>query len=601
MSAISRIGQPIIKKLNRFLINRQSLLFLLILITGIGFALRVWGLDFGLPNLSRPDENHVAGAVILEIFQSFVKGEPTLNPKFFYYPSFYIYITLIVDTVYYFWGQATGLFPDAQAFIDLYKNDWTSFLILQRWITAIFGTLTIPVVYLLGKNVLRSKWGGLLSALVLAVCYLHARDSHFGVTDITGTFWVTLTLYFVSAYWKTRQYKQCLFAAICAGVSASTKYPFGLVMLAVLAVEYFVHVSNTSKNSPLNKGQFIASFLKIIGTTFAVFFIISPYILIDFVTFKKHFLSQVNVHKSNPAKMETGFTYHLKFSLWHGMGFSALTASITSMFFAVRKHQPLHWILAGFTVLFYLIIGFNHYLFVRYILPIVPVLCVYTAWLVIHAPRIFNFKPRRLCSLGLILFLLLPTIYNVLWFNQLIAKKDSRSIAREFLIKQLNKGDSVGIGMMFTHIDLPLDYNKYFLDLMSQAGSNHIIREDKPPKARYSKQPVARNEFYISTYRDIETLKNLGIKYVTIGLINMPLYRIPQQEFMGINNTSALELVKRIPVYKKVIQTDPLLKMPEHVTPEGNYDATDGFFVPYIPDPQLVRPGPEIQIYKVAD
>ena len=57
----------------------------LALICAIGFALRVVGLQYGLPSVYNPDE-----AAIMARALSFAKG--TLNPENFLYPTFYFYV-----------------------------------------------------------------------------------------------------------------------------------------------------------------------------------------------------------------------------------------------------------------------------------------------------------------------------------------------------------------------------------------------------------------------------------------------------------------------------------------------------------------------------
>jgi hypothetical protein len=79
-------------------------------ILGIALALRFWGLPFGLPNLTRPDEQNISQFVALHILQSFFAGQPDLNPHFFEYPSLYIYFVTLLYGVYHLIGHLLGAF-----------------------------------------------------------------------------------------------------------------------------------------------------------------------------------------------------------------------------------------------------------------------------------------------------------------------------------------------------------------------------------------------------------------------------------------------------------------------------------------------------------
>ncbi|MDB4698654.1 hypothetical protein OAF45_00760, partial [Candidatus Latescibacteria bacterium] len=69
--------------------------WLLAAILLVGLALRVWGLAFGLPNIScRPDESTLVHRAL-----AIGAGDP--NPHFFNYPSLHFYLLAAVYGAYY--------------------------------------------------------------------------------------------------------------------------------------------------------------------------------------------------------------------------------------------------------------------------------------------------------------------------------------------------------------------------------------------------------------------------------------------------------------------------------------------------------------------
>jgi hypothetical protein len=77
---------------------------------------------------------------------------------------------------------------------DTSNNQSTRFThIIARSISALLGTLTICIVFAIGKR-LGGYWVGLGSALLIAFSPIHIQQSHFYTVDTTFTFWASLAL-----------------------------------------------------------------------------------------------------------------------------------------------------------------------------------------------------------------------------------------------------------------------------------------------------------------------------------------------------------------------------------------------------------------------
>ena len=88
-------------------------LILIFIILSAALALRLLGIDFGLPYVFDPDE-----AVIVNHAVAFGRGD--LNPHYFNYPSLFMYIMFVIYGLIYVVGWLTGIFASTVDFARLF-------------------------------------------------------------------------------------------------------------------------------------------------------------------------------------------------------------------------------------------------------------------------------------------------------------------------------------------------------------------------------------------------------------------------------------------------------------------------------------------------
>jgi len=215
------------KKLLKFWFPKSDIpiLFLIILLT---FFLRIYGINFGLPYLYNPDEpTFVSRAMHF--------GTGDLNPHWFGHPgSTLMYILFLLYGVYFVLGHLLGIFPDWQSFETLFQTDPTTFYLIGRTTTVLFGTLTVFLVYLIAKKIYNKKVG-LVAALFLSVSYLHSVHSQLIRTDITTTFFVVLSVLFSLFIYERKELKYYILAGLTAGIAIATKYTSGVAIFPIIA------------------------------------------------------------------------------------------------------------------------------------------------------------------------------------------------------------------------------------------------------------------------------------------------------------------------------------------------------------------------------
>ncbi len=106
------------------------------------------------------------------------------NPHFFHWPSLTIYLFAALFRAVSFVRGVLGGDPTLTA---------AEQILIGRVCVALAGTLTVLVVYCVGRRCVDSATG-LVAAALLAVTLLHVRDSHFAMTDVLMTLLATASL-----------------------------------------------------------------------------------------------------------------------------------------------------------------------------------------------------------------------------------------------------------------------------------------------------------------------------------------------------------------------------------------------------------------------
>ncbi len=238
--------------------NRANVAILAgILIVALG--LRIWGIGFGLPDPYHADEPTYVSAA-LNLGAGIIGRQP--NPTAFSNILFGEY------AAYYLIGRLGGLFSSTAAFEQAYRADPSVFLLLSRLTSALLGTATVMVVYWLGARTKR-RIIGLLAALLLAVTFLHVRDSHYGVPDVATAFFIGLTVLLCILTWQKGESKYLYGAAAAASFAVATKWsvwPVGIPFLITAAVFFRQQVRQTAaRNSRLLSSLLLVGLCLFVG------------------------------------------------------------------------------------------------------------------------------------------------------------------------------------------------------------------------------------------------------------------------------------------------------------------------------------------------
>ena len=134
---------------------------------------------------------------------------------------------------YFAGGYAVGAFPSLQDFELSFFLDPSPFHLLGRSLSALMGTASVWLTYRIAQ-ILGGRRAGQISALFLAVCFLHVRDSHFATTDVPATFYLLASCVLTMRYTQSGAERDLYLGSALFGLGVSTKYNVAFCAVTVL-------------------------------------------------------------------------------------------------------------------------------------------------------------------------------------------------------------------------------------------------------------------------------------------------------------------------------------------------------------------------------
>ena len=398
----------------------------------VGAGMRMWGVGFGLPlTRAQADESLVARTSV-----EIARGN--LDPGFFNYPTLFMYTTGAVYRAYCGASSGIGGGDSTAACLASWPLRWEPFFLIARALSVLAGTLTVWLIYRLGCRVF-DPLTGVVAAGFLAVAFLHVRDSHFGVTDVSMTMLAVAAVLALIRAHDGPAPAGFAWAGLLAGLAASTKYN-ALLLVAPLVASQWLQLQGERRldgRIPVFLAAMACGFLA--GTPFA---------LIDRAQFWREASSEAaHLTGGHGIRLGIGWRYHLLVSLWHGLTWPLLAAAIAGMLWMCARTPRRAVLLLAFPVTYYVVAGRGFTVFARYMVPVVPFLCVTAAYFACQAAHAIErrFGPGRLAAAIIVIALsiALPTMVQVVRFDRVLGRADSRVLATEWIRSQVPRGASV--------------------------------------------------------------------------------------------------------------------------------------------------------------
>ncbi|MCI0474839.1 MAG: glycosyltransferase family 39 protein, partial [Anaerolineales bacterium] len=354
----------------------------------------------------------------------FFSSESPLNPKFFAYGSFPIYLLRIL-----------GAFAPTPALVVPWREDFVGLALLGRALSALFDLGTIALTFLLARR-LYDATTGLIASACIAVTVLHIQLSHFYAVDTLLTLLVVATMFFAARFAQAGKRLDAIALGIAFGLALATK-----VSAAPLVVPIVVAVVQASRRAeeqrsrgempprspaPLlpYKESFAqiwrarATLARILAVALAAFIVTQPYALLDPI----RYFGQIGT-ESLVARGWLDYPYTRQYadtlpfvypivqsSVW-GMGLPlGIFAWLGSALFAYRFWRARDWrdgLILSWALVYFLIVGGQYAKYLRYLLPLLP-------FLFLMAASSFKVQSSRFKVLRFTHHALLSTVYGLL-------------------------------------------------------------------------------------------------------------------------------------------------------------------------------------------
>jgi 4-amino-4-deoxy-L-arabinose transferase-like glycosyltransferase len=399
-------------------------------IVAAGALLRFWGLAAGIPYSIEAEEPELMDRAV----QMMRTGD--FNPRFFDYPGLYIHVQLVVASLRFLAGATAGQWQ------SLSQPAPTDFYLWGRAVTALLGTATVVVVYQIAM-----RWGTRYAALaagLLAVMPLHVRESHYILTDVPVTFFVTLTcLLSLRAHERERMGAFAL-AGAAAGLAAATKYPGALALVLPLTAAWM---------SPAVRPSRLMATLAAGGSFAGTFLLAAPYTVLDLPGFLNGYAQFATFYSGRTLVEPAWITYlkHLRMALHWPAFLMVLAGLVLGVVRAVRGPGRVRWALAViFPMVYFWFVSRQTLVVGRDLMPMIPFISVLAAAAVVSGVsllRRFDIPraPRTALIAGLTVAALLPPALQAVGSNMMISRTSTVEQAHTWILGNVPKGSKIAV------------------------------------------------------------------------------------------------------------------------------------------------------------
>ena len=340
-------------------LSSPSNVALWVLLIAVAAGFRLWGITWGFPRADlNPDES-----LVLRTAMKMTWADP--NPHFYNYCGFIFHVSFLSSEFL----KAFGM-----------ELDEIGRLLVHRLWTVLWGTLTVPVVFVLARQVGGSVRGAFIAGALLAITPLHVWESHFGTTDAPLLLFMTSSLAVSIGAAEQPTWRRAILAGLLTGFATGTKYPgaFGVVpFAAAIAIALYDRRLATWKDAVRLVAVFGAG--AVAGS-----FMVSPYQYLDGIQTINTFLFELdNVETGHfgfdlnvPGWQYRPYLYEFVAAFPFGFGVAlALLVYVSVAWFAWRPSRP-RLVALAFVAVFFGITGSWLFVPVRYFMPLFPVFLV---------------------------------------------------------------------------------------------------------------------------------------------------------------------------------------------------------------------------------
>lgn len=531
---------------------------LIIIITLIGLILRIGNPTYASPILyAMSDEasNYMSALYMI--------SERTLITKAAVYPPLGAYIQapfLLFSFAVLIMTRTFRSVPDLYFFLVTHEG---FFLFIPRLISGLLGTLTIPVVYLIAKEIFpHNKKIILWSAFLFALSFNHLHVSHFNRPWSGLVLFYALTILFSLKCItnKKKQLKNYLLAGLFSGLSFGFHYAGLFAFISFLLIVLPWSFSKMRKD--LLRLKIIFSSLIFVSLVFMFYSLIENKVGIDSFAPALASYNQESVLNLTIRLIKNISLVPLLKQLF--VIDPVITFFGVSALFLKKLWKKPFAGLSLFTVFYLLMASLFIHVSARYLMPLMIIFSLFSAYFIDRLLSKINFYYFKNLTLLLIITVLMinPLVWNYLYF-----KKPTFIIAREWIDKNIPK-------------TIPIGSTSYRMVGYSPSKSA-IAAIQKSHPGYYSKLKAVldktesndidnvRNIYYleqITNIYDVEEIKKTLRLYQIEYLVDY--YWNPQDKI--VNKLKETQLIKHFSPVKEGLTPIPISNLTFHILDPNN-------------------------------
>jgi hypothetical protein len=417
----------------------------LIGIVALGFALRAWGLFWGLRNADvsrRPHPDEWTVYWLFRWFGTYHNLDPCPNGKtacFFDWGTVFPYLAYGVHAVLL---PVQALIP-RDAFGPAADPEFVWAALAGRATSLLVSTVTIVVVYHLARHAFDPETG-LAAAVVLSLCALPIQLAHFATPDSTTVFLLTCTLLLTVR--ATTAPSPRIYAAVggCAGLAVGSEYH--MVLLAVpVGVAWALSTGGTRPS------LLIVSLV----SAMAVYVVSNPYMLVhlpDFFAATEHTLRIRTIDSGAEygdrwAAFGPAWLYVVRYPLGYGVGFALTGTMLAGTVWALYRRTRMDWILLSWVAVYFLLVTLSPAKFMRYSAPLLPVLAVLGGRCAVDLLRTTRIAVKIPVFVLAVAVATVSVLYDSAYVS-LFTLTDSRTLATQWLERQAPRATPIAFDQL---------------------------------------------------------------------------------------------------------------------------------------------------------
>jgi len=459
----------------------------ILLITILGAFLRFYNLNWDQGYFFHPDESN-------NIIHPAANLQFPFKPEQFTYGSLTIYLYRLVASTIAFLTQNPSWIKAEQI------------ALIGRFISAGLSTLMILLIFFLGKKFFSSKVG-LLAALLTTVNAGLIQAAHFGTTETILTLGGLLIILATSMILKSKNYRQgYLLGAVSLGLTVGAKIS-SLIFFLPFLLSHLLALKK--KNFVTRNLVFLLNCLLML----LVFLFVSPYSLLAFPAFKESFFFEKNIATGQLPIFFTGQFYETqpyffqitKILPWI-LGWPILILGFLGLIIvfsqSLKEHNKEKLLLFFLPVFYFLYNGSLFAKWTRYMVPLIPFLCLFAAFALI---RILEKSQKQkilvvLANVFIGIILMAQIFYGLAFFN-IYRQPQTRIAASQWIYQNLPSGsrllleplDVVALPLTIKDKE-PASYQQVWFDFY---GLDEVEASKKPGLIQELVNKIAGSDYII--------------------------------------------------------------------------------------------------------